>query len=343
MTGSLPHMITVIFHPKKGSLLISLAFFNLLSFVSIADEPRHLNFTYTCYLTGVPKNANRVDIWIPVPISDDRQTVKLVSVSEVNGTLTTETKYGNRIYYLKYHPKQETWSDTVKIVFSYEVTIREKIITEAKELAPLPKVKPGEDYQVYLKGNRLIPLKGPIIELRDGMDLPDQPIVAARKIYDNLISSMVYNYKAPGAGLGDAIWACDSKTGDCSDYHSVFIGICRSAGIPADHEFGIPLRPSRSNLPIKDWHCWAKFWVKGPGWITIDASEADKHPELKEYLFGTLSSDYLTLSHGRDVNMMPKQKGEPLNIFADPYSEIDGKPFSGIKWIGVFQDKSNPQ
>ena len=185
-------------------------------------------------------------------------------------------------------------------------------------------------------------MKGPIIELRDAMQLPAQPIAAAKKIYESLITSMVYNYQAPGAGIGDALWACDSKTGDCSDYHSVFIGVCRSAGIPADHEFGIPLRPARANYPIKDWHCWAKFWVQGPGWITVDASEADKHPELKEYLFGTLSSDYLTISHGRDVDLMPKQKGASLNIFADPYSEIDGKPFSGIKWVGSFQPQSNP-
>jgi hypothetical protein len=318
-------------------LLISLAIIGQRAVAGASDEPRHLSFTYTCYLTGIPKNAGRVDVWIPVPVSDDRQTVKLLSVSEPNGSFTTETKYGNKMYYLQYFPKKNILSDTVRIVFTYDVILREKSVAEAKGLAPLPKVKPGEDFQVYLKGNRLIPLKGPILKLRDAMDLPGEPIIAGKKVYDNLISTMVYNYKAPGAGLGDAIWACDSKTGDCSDYHSVFIGICRSSGIPADHEFGIPLRVARPNTTIKDWHCWAKFWVQGPGWITIDASEADKHPELKEYLFGTLSNEYLTISHGRDVNMMPKQKGEPLNIFADPYSEIDGKLFPGIKWIGIYQ------
>lgn len=324
-------------------LLFGLVISCLPSFAGNSEEPRHLSFTYTCYLTGVPKDANRVDVWIPVPVSDDRQTVKLLSVSEPNGSFTTETKYGNKMYYLQYLPKKNSLDDTVKIVFTYQVVLREKSIAEAKVLAPLPKAKPGEDFQVYLKSNRLIPLKGPILELRDAMDLPEQPILAGRKVYDNLINTMVYNYKAPGAGLGDAIWACDSKTGDCSDYHSVFIGICRSSGIPADHEFGIPLRAARPNAPIKDWHCWAKFWVQGPGWITIDASEADKHPELKDYLFGTLSSDYLTISHGRDVNMMPKQKGQALNIFADPYSEIDGKPFAGIKWIGQYQPGSSNQ
>lgn len=319
-----------------ATLLAVLILFPVYSQVT---APRYLDFTYTCYLTDVPLNTDWVDIWVPVPVSDDRQTVKLLSVSESGGIFSTEPKYGNKIFYIRYRPMGKEKGDTVKIIFSYKVSLSEKTILEAKRLAPLPNSNPGDGFQVYLQENRLIPLNGPIIKLRDDMDLPNVPIAAAKKIYENLISTMVYNYKAPGAGLGDAIWACNSKTGDCSDYHSIFIGICRSAGIPADHEFGIPLRASRSNHIIKDWHCWAKFWVQGPGWITIDASEADKHPELKEYLFGTLSNDYLTISHGRDVNMMPRQQGGPLNIFADPYAEIDGVPFSGIKWIGVFREE----
>lgn len=324
-------------------LAVLLAAFILFPAYSQVSEPRYLDFTYTCYLTGIPQNTNRVDIWIPIPVSDDRQTVQLLSVSEAGGSFSTEPKYGNKIFYMRYRPKVEEKGDTVKIIFSYKVILREKTVLEAKKLAQLPNIKPGEGFRVYLQDNRLIPLDGPIIKLRDDMDLPGMPIAAAKKIYENLISMMVYNYKAQGAGLGDAIWACNSKTGDCSDYHSIFIGICRSAGIPADHEFGIPLRASRPNHIIKDWHCWAKFWVEGPGWITIDASEADKHPELKEYLFGTLSNDYLTISHGRDVNMMPRQQGGPLNIFADPYAEIEGKPFSGIKWIGGFREEIKPR
>jgi hypothetical protein len=44
------------------------------------------------------------------------------------------------------------------------------------------------------------------------------------------------------------------------------------------------------------------------------------------------------LSHGRDVILSPEQKGPPLNIFADPYVEIDGVKFEGAKWIGTFEE-----
>ncbi|MFM9838978.1 MAG: transglutaminase-like domain-containing protein, partial [Cyclobacteriaceae bacterium] len=284
-----------------------------------------MNFTYTWTMTP-PTDTQIIEVWIPIPINSDRQTVQLVSVSDPVGRFTTDPKYGNRMFYRKYNRLEEKISDTITLIFTYKLVLLEKEVREAKELAPLPKVKADENLQVYLSDNRLIPLVGNVSNLERSMLLSDKPILAARQVYDRLISTMTYNHNAPGAGVGDAALACNSKTGDCSDYHSVFIGVCRAAGIPADHVFGIPLRNTQPNHTIKYWHCWAQFWVKDAGWITIDASEADKHPELKEYLFGTLSNDYLVVSHGRDVILEPKQKGEALNIFADPYVELDGKP-----------------
>jgi transglutaminase-like putative cysteine protease len=120
---------------------------------------------------------------------------------------------------------------------------------------------------------------------------------------------------------------------------AIFIGVCRSAGIPADHVFGIPLPATDSKGETAHWHCWARFWADGPGWITIDASEASKHPGLRDYNFGTLSNLYLTLSHGRDVILNPAQQGPPLNIFAEPYVEVDGSAFPEVKWVVGFQEE----
>ena len=111
----------VFFTGKAG--VVGLLLFNLISLKSYSEEPRHLNFTYTCYLTGIPKNTNRIDVWIPIPVTDDRQTVKLISVSEKNGRFTTETKYGNKMYHLQYRPGQEVLADTVKITFLYILVI----------------------------------------------------------------------------------------------------------------------------------------------------------------------------------------------------------------------------
>jgi hypothetical protein len=306
-----------------------------------APGPRHITLTYKTYLTAIPKGSKQLDWWVPVPASNDRQEIEIVSIDTLLGRLTTDPKYHNRIYYRHINLNGIKPNDTLSITLSFKIILQEKSVREAKILKPLPKVFPSADMQIYLANNRLIPLEGPIGTLSHQLALPYYPIPAARKVYDYLIDNMVYNYKAPGAGHGDAVWACSSKTGDCSDYNSVFIGICRSSGIPADHVFGLPLRDKQGKGKVNDWHCWARFWVEGPGWITIDASEASKHPELREYNFGTLSNQYLALSHGRDVVLEPAQKEAALNMFASPYMEIDGKHFDEVKWEAVYQESGN--
>jgi Transglutaminase-like superfamily len=305
-----------------------------------SSASRNLILTYTCYLTNLPPKAKQADCWIPVPISNDRQTVEILAVDLINGRINSESKYGNQIYFRHFILDPKNIADTLTIMLRYKVTLNEKSVSEAKQLSLLPGDHMSADMQIYLGPNNLIPLQGPTAVLHQQLKLPAEPIPAARKIYDYLIDSMVYNYQAPGAGHGDAVWACSRRTGDCTDYHSVFIGICRSAGIPADHVFGLPLKIKQGKGEVNDWHCWARFWVEGPGWITIDASEAAKHPELRDYNFGTLSNTYITLSHGRDVVLEPVQQGPALNIFAAPYVEVDGNDFKNIKWTGVFQEES---
>jgi len=319
---------------KLFLLLINL----LLVSGAYADTTRHVNLTYTAFITNLPPGAREVRWWIPVAVSDERQNVKLLPGDQSAGQITQEHKYGNRMLYKEIDLKSVAPSDTLKVVLHYQLALNEKNVPEAKSIKATGIQPITNGMQVYLTGNRLIPLQGPVERLYQQLQLPKEPIAAARKIYDYLIDNMVYNYKAPGAGFGDVLWACNSKTGDCSDYHSIFIGVCRYAGIPADNVFGLPLKKGVGRGSVKDWHCWARFYSGKPGWVTIDASEADKHPELRDYLFGSLSNVYLTLSHGRDVILSPEQKGPPLNIFADPYVEIDGVKFEGAKWIGTFEE-----
>jgi transglutaminase-like putative cysteine protease len=46
------------------------------------------------------------------------------------------------------------------------------------------------------------------------------------------------------------MWACDSKRGNCTDFHSVLIGMMRSSGIPARFEIGFPLPENKNEGDI---------------------------------------------------------------------------------------------
>jgi transglutaminase-like putative cysteine protease len=299
---------------------------------------RQVDLTYTVEIPEIPADAKSIDLWIPVPTSNDRQTVTLTNASELTGgRFTKDKKFGNQLYYQRF----EAPLSPVKFQLRYQAEVREQTVPAAKNLAASRQTQASAELTPYLGNVSMIPIEGRIAQLATTIDLPkDEPLRAGRAIYDYLVDTMTYNYKAPGAGTGDAVWACDSKTGDCTDYHSVFIGVCRWRGIPADHVFGLPMPPEQREGDIRYAHCWARFHVDGVGWIPIDASRADKFPEDREYYFGTLGSTWLTLAHGRDVVLEPPQQGPPENMLHGPVAEVDGKPFHGVKWLGHYKDRT---
>ncbi len=114
----------------------------------------------------------------------------------------------------------------------------------------------------------------------------------------------------------------------------------RAVGIPARFEIGFPLPADQHDGAVPGYHCWAEFYVQPFGWIPVDASEAWKHPDKKDYFFGAHDDNRLQFTVGRDIRLDPPQQGDPLNYFIYPYAELDGKPFA-VESKFSFQDRPN--
>ena len=155
-----------------------------------------------------------------------------------------------------------------------------------------------------------------------------QPLDKARAIYDYVFTTMRYDKTGTGWGHGDVLYACDAKKGNCTDFHSLFIAMARSQGIPARFEIGFPLPPDKHSAEIAGYHCWSDFYIDGKGWIPVDISEAWKHPEKRDYFFGSHDVNRVQFSMGRDLRLNPPQEGKPLNYFVYPYVEVDGQEYS---------------
>ena len=155
----------------------------------------------------------------------------------------------------------------------------------------------------------------------------ETPAEKIRAIYDYVVSTMTYNKVGTGWGQGDIYYACDYKRGNCTDFHALFIGLSRAAGIPTTFEIGFPIPPERGAGRVAGYHCWAKFYQEGYGWVPVDASEANKHPEKREYFFGAHDENRVLFTIGRDILLEPRQAEQPLNFFIYPYVEVDGEKF----------------
>jgi hypothetical protein len=75
----------------------------------------------------------------------------------------------------------------------------------------------------------------------------------------------------------------------------------------------------------------------------VDISEAWKHPEKKDYFFGSHDANRVQFSMGRDLQLTPAQDGDRLNYFVYPYVEMDGKTYSNVSLNFSFaEDTAKP-
>ncbi len=274
-------------------------------------------FTYAGAVTGL-KPGDRARVWLPVPPTNEDQEVTVES-RELPGPAKDgrDRQYGNPLVYFEAAADRE---GNVPFSTIYRV-IRREVKGADRER--------GDDQLVnrFLEPDKLVPIDGkPLALLRD-KELPKDPTAAARVMYDAVNGHMKYDKSGSGWGRGDAVWACDSKHGNCTDFHSLFISLARANKIPAKFEIGFGLPEKRGHGEVAGYHCWAKFRVEGRGWVPVDISEANKDPKMTEYYFGNLTENRVVFSSGRDITLEPRQDGEPLNFFVYPYVEVDGKAY----------------
>ena len=327
-----------------SSFFFSLFLGSLLAAQSAPDQKfsppsRTFHFTYSFTVKDVPPSAKSVRVWVPVPQTDQHQTVKILAVKAPSKTrMTDDSEYGNRIMYAEI-PGSPTGK--AEFTLEYQVTRREYSrgsYAQLKRADQTPSVVPASMNRL-VSPDTLIPTDGKIKELAVEVTGSQTGSVAkAKAAYDYLFTNMRYDKTGSGWGRGDAVWACDAKRGNCTDFHSPFIGMLRADGIPARFDIGFPLPENKDKGEIAGYHCWAEFYASKTGWVPVDISEAWKAKEKENYFFGSVDADRVQFSTGRDITLSPKQDGPPLNYFVYPYVEVDGKPYDKLDKQFTFEE-----
>ena len=268
------------------------------------------NFEFT-YRVKLPALSNSAKLWLPAAKSDPFQRVKAGKVEGSNLKEIDERNYGNKILFAELQP-----ADSGKTIErTYTVTRREKNPYRA-----------GEDPGKYLKPERLVPKNETFSSLaRTATKGKTKAIERARALYDHTLERMKYDKSGTGWGRGDAQYACDARTGNCTDFHAYFIALARAIDIPARFAIGFTIPADKNEGVIAGYHCWAEVLADGK-WVPVDISEADKNPELAEYYFGHHPANRFELSQGRDLVFEPAPADSPVNFLIYPLLEVDGKP-----------------
>ena len=271
--------------------------------------------TYTATVSGI--DAKRVTVWIPLPVSRDAQSVRDVEIdSPYHWTRHRDARYGNEYAVATIEQPPADLKVNVRFVATRsEITAAHPFDTKASKA----------DLERELGANRLVTLSPRLRKLAQEITAGKKTTMEqARAIYEYVVTSMKYDKTTPGWGNGDSERACDIKAGNCTDFHSLFLSLARAKGIPARFVIGFPL--TAKDGVVKGYHCWAEFYVKGKGWLPVDASEASKSsdPGVRDYLFTNLDPDRVQFTTGRDLVLTPRT-AEPLNYFIYPHAEAEGK------------------
>jgi transglutaminase-like putative cysteine protease len=316
-----------------------------LAFAASVATPRErtLEFEYAVAVKDIPDKAGVVDLWVPVPHDDPYQRIGALKFDAPAPFKIATDADGNQILHLR---MARPAGGTASFAMRFTAARKEHIQSLAE---PLPKADTEPSLKAesqtaldrWLKPDRLVPLddkiRGWAREVVDAAHASTD-LEMARAIYKHIVATVKYDKTGKGWGNGDIYYACDARRGNCTDFHAIFIGYARALGIPARFAIGFPLPSDRGAGKIGGYHCWAEFYAKGIGWVPVDASEAAKNLNRREYFFGAHDENRVEFSRGRDLALAPRQKGDALNYFVYPYVEVDGQKYTLLETSFSYKD-----
>jgi transglutaminase-like putative cysteine protease len=321
-----------------------------------ADDPRSATFQVRHELSvSVPEGAKSVKVWFAYPQDDPAQTVSDVRVEAPFTHQVTTDPSGNKMLFV-----EATDPSVKQFVIVEEFTLQRR---EVRSGVDPSKTRPITDedragMSAYLSPNLNVPINDPFRALAaEIVGDETNPVLAARKIYDWELANIDYWVKDPenkkASPVGSAEYCLTTKTGNCTDFHSLWTSLARASGIPTRMVYGSFLKAELGGQDKdQSYHCWPEFWAPEIGWVPHDVAVADifvgdftvnevngekirlttadgytaPDPAKVDYYFGNLDERRVTWSRGRDLTLAPPQSGGPVNALAKAYVEVDGKP-----------------
>jgi transglutaminase-like putative cysteine protease len=304
---------------------------------STGDFSRTFEFSYVVRISDIPADAEEVSVIIPVPQSDEHQIISDVRIESDNPHVyLTDSEYGNKVARIELDRENIGREFEARMTFLANRKNYSALNGSMKVVDKLSE----KMRRRFLSADMMIPLDGPVLDeerkvVRDGMS----DLEKARAIYDDVVNTMTYDKSGTGWGLGDAVHACNARAGNCTDFHSLFIGMARAAGIPARFVIGFPIPEDKEEGEIGGYHCWAEFYTDELGWVPVDASEASKNPEKREFFFGNLDPNRVAFTVGRDITLEVEGLSDPLNYLIYPIVLVDGKRYDDVQKYFAFSDR----
>jgi len=318
---------------------------------SIPLGTRSFQFMYSVDIEST--DGKKLELWIPVPVSNEVQTISNLQFN-MNGleySILNEKMHNNKYLYINHESgtkKQTSLTMIFNVIRKEHKNVNYNNVNPKKYLEAYNTVPIGGVFNKIISENDLSinDIRGIYNYVLEGMHYgkpksidnkyyqepwlsPDDKYGMKKVGRDDVVELYKISNEKGGNytfGNGNAIYACDIGVGNCTDYHSYFISLDRTMGIPTRFHMGFSI-PLDESGKVRGYHCWADYIIKGKGWFPVDISEADKDPNKKDYYFGTIDNNRIDMIIGRDFILEGYDQG-PINLFIYPIMEINDKTSS---------------
>jgi transglutaminase-like putative cysteine protease len=210
-----------------------------------------------------------------------------------------------------------------------------------------PKADSAE-LRYYLRPTKLLPTGGIVKETAAEITSGARTDVEkARAIYEWIVENTFRDPKTRGCGVGDIRFMLESNDlgGKCADLNALYVGLARSAGLPARDVYGIRVAKSElgykslgalSENVTKAQHCRAEVYLTAYGWVPVDPADVrkvaleeppanrplndDMVKKARARLFGSWEMNWIAYNFAHDV-MLPGSSGAPIGFLMYPQAE----------------------
>jgi transglutaminase-like putative cysteine protease len=306
-----------------------------------------------------PKGAKSVKGWFAMPQTDGDQEIRgEITITAPGAYQVVPDDQGN--WYVHVEATAAGGADIAPFEVVEEFTLARREVRTRLDPAktrPLTEAETRE-MALHLAANREVPLTEPFRKVAaEATKGETNPLKAARLLYDWTLKNIDYWVKHPdrlkASPVGSATYCMETKTGNCTDFHSLWTSLARTRGIPTRIVYGSFFKKELSGQDRdQSYHCWIEFWAPGLGWIPHDVAVADlfvgdfavnkdndekvrlttadgyggKDPAKVEYYFGNIDARRVVWSRGRDLRL--EGASGPVNALPKAHVEVDGKPLA---------------
>ncbi len=334
---------------KKSALAGVTAAFPAINFAQSAERqfsPQPGNWRTFEVTTRVdiakPQGVTRV--WLPVPSVNTDWQKSLESSFSSNGKteLASDARYGARMLYVEFA------ADEAKPYV--ELTSRIQTQNRAQDWTQAPvAAEDAATLKYWTQPTTLLPTDGIVrTTAQEAIRGAKTDAEKAQKLFDWIVANTYREPKVRGCGEGDIKTMLETGNlgGKCADLNALFVGMCRSVGLPARDVYGIRVAPSAfgykelggNSTSLKGaQHCRAEVYLKGHGWVGMDPADVAKvmRQESTEWiktpknalvapvnkaLFGGWEGNWMAYNTAHDV-ALPHTTGARMGFFMYPAAE----------------------